>query len=147
MHRNHWVTSDVQFRKGASIPPFWVGLGWADQEGKGTKRARSPRGLERAPPFTWTCTRARTYTCTRTHTHVRTRTHAHTSTQCMHTRTYITVYTHATYAHKHVRACTHTCAHTQTHAHVRAHTRALDLIVCPSHKLALVTSLYGKQHG
>ena len=25
-----WVTSDVQFRKGASIPPFWVGLGWAD---------------------------------------------------------------------------------------------------------------------
>ena len=30
MYRNHWVTSDVQFRKGASIPPFWVGLGWAD---------------------------------------------------------------------------------------------------------------------
>jgi len=24
------VTSDVQFRRGASIPPFWVGLGWAD---------------------------------------------------------------------------------------------------------------------
>jgi hypothetical protein len=30
MYRNHWVTSDVQFRKGASIPPFGVGLGWAD---------------------------------------------------------------------------------------------------------------------
>jgi len=29
MYRTHWVTSDVQFRKGASIPPFWVGLGWA----------------------------------------------------------------------------------------------------------------------
>jgi hypothetical protein len=25
------VTSDVQFRKGASIPPFLVGLGWADR--------------------------------------------------------------------------------------------------------------------
>jgi hypothetical protein len=24
------VTSDVQFRKGALIPPVWVGLGWAD---------------------------------------------------------------------------------------------------------------------
>jgi len=30
MYKNHWVTSDVQFRKGALIPPFWVGLGWAD---------------------------------------------------------------------------------------------------------------------
>jgi len=30
MYKYHWVTSDVQFRKGASIPPFWVGLGWAD---------------------------------------------------------------------------------------------------------------------
>ena len=26
MYRNHWVTSDVQFRKGASIPPFGWGL-------------------------------------------------------------------------------------------------------------------------
>jgi hypothetical protein len=33
MYRNHWVISDVQFRKGASIPPFWVGLGWADCQG------------------------------------------------------------------------------------------------------------------
>jgi len=31
IYRNHWVTSDVQFRKGASIPPFWVGLDWADR--------------------------------------------------------------------------------------------------------------------
>jgi hypothetical protein len=30
MYRNHWVTSDVQIRKEALIPPFWVGLGWAD---------------------------------------------------------------------------------------------------------------------
>jgi hypothetical protein len=30
MYRNHWVTPDVQFRKGALIPSFWVGLGWAD---------------------------------------------------------------------------------------------------------------------
>jgi hypothetical protein len=30
MYINHWVTSDVQIRKGALIPPFWVGLGWAD---------------------------------------------------------------------------------------------------------------------
>jgi hypothetical protein len=28
--KKHWVTSDVQFRKGALIPPFWVALGWAD---------------------------------------------------------------------------------------------------------------------
>ena len=28
--RNQWVTLDVQFRKGALISPFWVGLGWAD---------------------------------------------------------------------------------------------------------------------
>jgi hypothetical protein len=32
MYRNHWVNSDVPFRKGASIPPFWVGIGWADQK-------------------------------------------------------------------------------------------------------------------
>ena len=32
MYKNHWVTSDVQFRKG--VPPFWAGLGWADL-GKG----------------------------------------------------------------------------------------------------------------
>jgi hypothetical protein len=32
MYRNHWVTSDVQFRKGASIPPFWVGNGYPDTE-------------------------------------------------------------------------------------------------------------------
>jgi hypothetical protein len=25
MYRNHWVTSDVQFKKGARIPPFWGG--------------------------------------------------------------------------------------------------------------------------
>ena len=30
MYRNYCVTSDVQFRKGASIPPF----GWADFRGK-----------------------------------------------------------------------------------------------------------------
>jgi len=30
MYYNLWVTSDVQFRKGASIPPFRVEFGWAD---------------------------------------------------------------------------------------------------------------------
>jgi len=30
MYRNHCVTSNVQFMKGALIPFFWVGLGWAD---------------------------------------------------------------------------------------------------------------------
>jgi hypothetical protein len=32
MYRNLWVTSNVQFRKGAAISPFRVGLGWADLE-------------------------------------------------------------------------------------------------------------------
>jgi hypothetical protein len=32
MYRNHWVTSDLQFRKEALIPPFLVGLGWADSK-------------------------------------------------------------------------------------------------------------------
>ena len=30
--RNHRVTSDVHFRKGALTPSFWVGLGWVDLE-------------------------------------------------------------------------------------------------------------------
>ena len=30
MSRNHWVTSDVQFRKGASFLPNLVGHGWAE---------------------------------------------------------------------------------------------------------------------
>ena len=51
LQRNHWVTSEVQFRKGASIPPFWVRLGWADyeykamyisEEGTGQKGAQGP---------------------------------------------------------------------------------------------------------
>jgi hypothetical protein len=29
MYRNHWVTSDVQFRKVALLPPSQLGLGWA----------------------------------------------------------------------------------------------------------------------
>jgi len=32
MHRNLWVTSDVQFRKGASIPPFLGGLGSPEEQ-------------------------------------------------------------------------------------------------------------------
>lgn len=25
--RNHWVTSDVRFKEGVTMPPFWVGFG------------------------------------------------------------------------------------------------------------------------
>jgi hypothetical protein len=32
IYRNLCVTSDVQFRKGAAIPSFWVGLSWAGCE-------------------------------------------------------------------------------------------------------------------
>jgi flagellar biosynthesis protein FliQ len=30
MYRNHWVTSDVQFRKGHEFPLFGVGNGYPD---------------------------------------------------------------------------------------------------------------------
>jgi len=65
MYKNHWVTSDVQFRKGASIPLF----GW------GLARLNLCYDLVFNKKL-----HLSTFEHSHTHTHTYTHTHTHTNT-------------------------------------------------------------------